>query len=317
MAGGDAALRPRPVPLAERVEALVVPVHQVGGALDADAVGRGVDQHVLVRRGVDQHAVVLFGIGLGVGRPLFQVAAEGELHALQQQRVGRNRDPAEAQAVGAAEQHAAMFVAAPPALRVILVAEQVGIEGAPRMPYRDGRPLELQHARFLPGVQVGAGHGPAARGLDVGLRIAAQTEYPAALMADDAARPAEVAPVIRVGHGAQRTPGAQVAALGHADVEAVAAVGLRPHHRAEQPKDAGVIVEQGIAVGGLPVAGQEDRTGNRRQVDARRAHSGQYQLARSSLHASPRLAAPWTLLASLPSGVQPWNTSRYLPTAGT
>ena len=116
-------------------------------------------------------------------------------------------------------------------------------------------------------------------------------------MAHDAARPAEAARIVGIGNRAQRSPGAQVAALGHGDVEAVVAVRPRLHHGAEQPEDAVVVVEQRIAVGDVLVPGQEDGAGNRLQVDAGRAHSGQYQLARSSLHASPRLPAPWTLLA--------------------
>ena len=78
--------------------------------------------HVFVLGLVDQHAVVRLAVGLGVGGPVLPVAAEGELHALQQQRVGRNGGAAEAEAVGTAEQHAAMLVAAPPELGVILVA---------------------------------------------------------------------------------------------------------------------------------------------------------------------------------------------------
>jgi len=46
MAGGDPSLRPRPLPLGEQVEALVGPVHQVGGAHAADAVDAAVEQHV-------------------------------------------------------------------------------------------------------------------------------------------------------------------------------------------------------------------------------------------------------------------------------
>ncbi len=142
----------------------------------------------------------------------------------------------------------------------------------------------------------GAGHGPAARLVYVGPRIAAQAQHPAAVVADDAARPAEATRVAGIGDRAQRSPRAQVAALGHADVEAIVAVRPRPHHGAEQPEDALVVVEQRIAVSGILVPGQDDGPRNRLQVDAGGSLRSSTSWPGRHNHASPRLAAPCTLL---------------------
>ena len=78
--GGDAALRPRPLPQAESVEALVVQfTKSVERLMPMPLAGEWISTYS--SSASSTHAVVLFPVGLGVGGPVLQVAAEGELHA--------------------------------------------------------------------------------------------------------------------------------------------------------------------------------------------------------------------------------------------
>lgn len=239
VAGGDAALRPRPVFLAQRDKrAGVAPLAEVGGGFHADAVVRGVEHEVAVV--VDEDADVLARLRAAGESPGAQVAR-----------------PAHADAV--------LFVEAPPFAGVVLVGHEVGVNHAAHLLHGHVGAFDAEEFRLGPAFEVGAAHevepgGGVAVEFAVGLRVGGGAEDPLAAEPHDAAGADEVLPQVARGEFLHRRPMPQVAAgaLGKVEIDGV---GLALADGEEHVEGAVLPEQEWVAVADFLVAFEEDRGG--------------------------------------------------------
>lgn len=242
--GGQAGFGPRPAGLTEdEWRAVGAPVEEVGGAFDADAIGRGVEEDVFVVFDEDA-GVFTFGDVGGAGRPGGEVEGLGGVHV------------------------AVLLVEAPPFAGDVFVTEEEGIDHLPHGGFGDIGAFHADEFGGGPRVEITATHGKETgagvgeakfiAATEVGDGVGLEAEKPFVADADDVAGTGVVEVLILGCEDAGGGPVREISGFTDSDIPIDQVIFFFADVGVVELEGAIVADQHGIAEGGVSVALEED-----------------------------------------------------------